>query len=55
MAFLPHEASHECTWLKSTIQHIQQTCGLSYAKNKCNYPICIAQMKERSLFKVAIE
>ena len=23
-----HEASRECVWLRSMIQHIQETCGL---------------------------
>ena len=27
-----HEASHECIWLRSMIQHIQEACGLSSIK-----------------------
>ena len=27
-----HEASRECVWLRSLIQHIQNTCGLSSGK-----------------------
>lgn len=27
-----HEASRECVWLRSLIQHIQNTCGLSFEK-----------------------
>jgi hypothetical protein len=28
-----HEASRECIWLRSMIQHIRETCGLSLDKN----------------------
>ncbi|KAL0329129.1 UNVERIFIED_CONTAM: hypothetical protein Sradi_4899600 [Sesamum radiatum] len=47
-----HEASRECVWLRSMIQHIRGTCGLSlekiipmilYEDNAA----CIAQLKER--------
>ena len=27
-----HEASHECIWLRSMIQHIRESCRLSYIK-----------------------
>lgn len=46
-----HEASRECVWLRSVIQHVQDTCGLSsgiltptilYEDNAA----CISQMKE---------
>jgi hypothetical protein len=46
-----HEASRECVWLRSVIQHIRHTCGLSsgemiptiiYEDNTA----CIAQLKE---------
>jgi hypothetical protein len=46
-----HEASRECVWLRSVIQHIRQTCGLFsgemiptiiYEDNTA----CIAQLKE---------
>ena len=45
-----HEASRECVWLRSMIQHIRKSCELSSIKNK---PIvlyednaaCIAQVK----------
>ena len=45
-----HEASRECVWLRSMIQHIRESCGLSSIKNN---PIvlyeenvaCIAQIK----------
>jgi len=29
-----HEASRECIWLRSIIQHVRQTCGLSSEKMK---------------------
>ena len=29
-----HEASRECVWLRSIIQHVRQTCGLSLGKMK---------------------
>ena len=28
-----HEASYECVWLRSVIQHIRENCGLSSIKN----------------------
>ena len=45
-----HKASRECIWLKSMIQHIQESCGLPFSKDN---PItlfkdnaaCIAQIK----------
>ena len=46
-----HEASRESTWLRSVIQHVRETCGLSsermaptiiYEDNTA----CIAQLKE---------
>ena len=45
-----HEASRECVWLRSIINHIHKTCGLSYQRE---VPIilyedniaCIAQLK----------
>ena len=29
-----HEASRECVWLRSMIEHIRKSCGLSSIKNK---------------------
>ena len=29
-----HEASRECIWLRSMIHHIQESCGLSFVKDK---------------------
>ena len=29
-----HEASQECVWLRSMIQRIRKSCGLSSIKNK---------------------
>ena len=45
-----HEASRECIWLRSMIQHIQETYGLSSIKNNPtilyeNNAACIAQIK----------
>ena len=45
-----HEASRECIWLRSMIQHIQESCDLPFSKDN---PItlfegnaaCIAQIK----------
>ena len=28
-----HEASRECIWLRSMIQHIRESCGLSFIKD----------------------
>ena len=28
-----HEASHECVWLRSVMQHIRENCGLSSIKD----------------------
>ena len=28
-----HEASYECIWLRSMIQHIQESCGLLFIKD----------------------
>jgi len=46
-----HEASCECVWLRSIIQHVRQTCGLSSGKMKSttiyeDNNACIAQLKE---------
>ena len=46
-----HEASQECVWLRSVIQHIRQTCGLSSGKMILTIiyednTACIAQLKE---------
>ena len=46
-----HEASRECVWLRSLIQHIQNTCGLSSGKiNATNIyednTACITQLKD---------
>ena len=45
-----HEASHECIWLRSMIQHIQETCGLPFIKGNAtklheDNVVCIAQIK----------
>ena len=31
-----HEASCECIWLRSMIQHIQESCGLAFFKRQSN-------------------
>ncbi|XP_059645982.1 secreted RxLR effector protein 161-like [Cornus florida] len=46
-----HEASKECIWLKSMIQHIRTTCGLLSIKKSptvlyADNAACIAQMQE---------
>ena len=46
-----HEASRECVWLRSLIQHIQNTCGLSSGKLNTmtiyeDNTACIAQLKD---------
>ncbi|XP_059663813.1 secreted RxLR effector protein 161-like [Cornus florida] len=46
-----HETSRECFWLRSMIQHIRTTCGLSSIKESLTVLYedneeCIAQMKE---------
>jgi ribonuclease HI len=46
-----HEASRECVWLRSLIQHIQKNCGLSSGKMDATIiyednTACIAQLKE---------
>lgn len=46
-----HEASWGCVWLKSLIQHIQNTCGLSFEKLNTttiyeDNIACIAQLKD---------
>ena len=46
-----HEASRECIWLKSMIQHIQESCGLSFIKGDPTILFednvaCIAQITE---------
>ena len=45
-----HEASRECVWLRSMIQHIRESCGLSSIKNNPTVlyednATCIAQIK----------
>nr|KYP45713.1 Retrovirus-related Pol polyprotein from transposon TNT 1-94 [Cajanus cajan] len=45
-----HETSCECVWLRSVIQHIQKTCGLSSRKMTSTIiyednVACIAQLK----------
>ena len=45
-----HEASRECIWLRSMIHHIQESCGLSFVKDKPTILFednvaCIAQIK----------
>ena len=45
-----HEANHECIWLKSMIQHIQESCGFPFSKDNPttlfeNNAACIAQIK----------
>ena len=45
-----HEASHECVWLRSMVQHIQETCGLPSIKGNAtvlheDIDACIAQIK----------
>ena len=45
-----HEASRECIWLRSMIHHIQESCGLSFIKDKPTIlfednAACIAQIK----------
>ena len=45
-----HEASRECVWLRSIIQHIRESCGLSSIKNNPTVlyednAACIAQVK----------
>nr|KYP58720.1 Retrovirus-related Pol polyprotein from transposon TNT 1-94 [Cajanus cajan] len=46
-----HEASRECVWLRSVIQHIRETCGLSSGKMTSTViyednVACIAQLKD---------
>ncbi|CAN1250021.1 Copia protein [Linum perenne] len=46
-----HEASRECVWLRSIIQHIQRSCGLSLEKMAPTLlyednAACIAQLKD---------
>ena len=45
-----HEASRECVWLRSMIQHIRESCGLSSIKNNPTVlyednAACIVQIK----------
>ena len=45
-----HEASRECVWLRSVIQHIRESCGLSSIKNEPTVlyednAACIVQVK----------
>ena len=51
-----HEASRECVWLRSIIQHVRQTCGLSSGKMKSrtiyeDNRACIAQLKKKKDIK----
>ena len=44
-----HETSHECIWLRSMIQHIWESCGLSSIKGDLtilfeDHVACIAQI-----------
>ncbi|XP_021742758.1 uncharacterized protein LOC110708844 [Chenopodium quinoa] len=46
-----HEASRECVWLRSVVQHIKEVCGLSSGKEAPttlyeDNAACIAQLKE---------
>jgi hypothetical protein len=46
-----HEASRECVWLRSLIQHIQESCGVSAGRTNATViyednTACIAQLKE---------
>ena len=46
-----HEASRECIWLRSVIQHIRESCGLSSISNSPTVlfednSACIKQLKE---------
>ncbi|XP_057246703.1 uncharacterized protein LOC130589458 [Beta vulgaris subsp. vulgaris] len=46
-----HEASRECVWLRSVIQHIREDCGISIGKEAPTVmyednAACIAQLKE---------
>ena len=46
-----HEASRECVWLRSMIEHIQKNCGLSSGRMDATIiyednTACIAQLKE---------
>ena len=45
-----HEANSECVWLRSMIQHIQETCGLPSIRGNAtklheDNVVCIAQIK----------
>ena len=44
-----HEASRECIWLRSIIQHIKESCGLPYIKDSTTLfednAACIVQLK----------
>ena len=45
-----HEASHECIWLRSMIQHIEESCSLPFSKDNPttlfeDNNACIAQIK----------
>ena len=45
-----HEVNHECVWLRSVIQHIQETGGLPSIKGNAtklheDNVVCIAQIK----------
>ena len=45
-----HEASRECVWLRSMIQHLQETCGLPSIRGNATVlhednAACFAQIK----------
>ena len=45
-----HEVSRECVWLRSMIQHIQETCGLPSIRGNATVlhednDVCISQIK----------
>ena len=47
-----HESNYECMWLRSMIQHIQESCGLPFSKDNPatlfeDNAACIAQIKGR--------
>ena len=44
-----HEANHECVWLKSMIQHIHESCGLSFTRLYKNNIVYIVQIKGGSI------
>ena len=44
-----HEASRECVWLRSMIQHIKESCGLSSIKNN---PIVLYEDNAASIAQI---